>query len=63
VLLDGLVEIVRDRGSVCLLEEVSLSADERVAEAADDALDNGLHVAAEAPQTRGNIPESKAGEL
>ena len=56
VVLDGLVEVVGDGGSVRLNKEVPLAADEGIVEATDDALDDGLDVPAEAPQPRRNIP-------
>ena len=55
-MLDRLVEVVGDGCPVRLHEEVPLSADERIVEAADDALNDGLDVAAEAPQSRRKIP-------
>ena len=56
VVLDGLVEVVGDGGAVRLHEEVPLAADEGIVEAADDPLDDGLDVPAEAPQPRREIP-------
>ena len=57
VLLDWLVEVVGDCGSVRLYEEIPLAADEGIVEAADDSLNDGLDVTAEAPQSRRKIPE------
>ena len=56
VVLDRLVEVVGDGGPVRLHEEVPLAADEGIVEAADDPLDDGLDVPAEAPQPRREIP-------
>ena len=56
VVLDRLVEVVGDGGSVRLNKEVPLAADEGIVEAADDPLDYGLDVPAEAPQPRREIP-------
>ena len=57
MVLDRLVEVVGDGGPVRLHEEVPLAADEGIVEAADDSLDDGLDVSAEAPQARRKIPE------
>ena len=56
VVLDRLVEVVGDGGPVRLHEEVPLAADEGIVEAADDPLDDGLDVPAEAPQPCREIP-------
>ena len=59
--LDGLIQIVGDRGSVWLLEAISLAADQRVAETADDPLDDGLDMAAEPPQPRRKVGLRQGG--
>ena len=59
MVLDRLVEVVGDGGTVRLHEEVSLAADKGIVEAADDPLDDGLDVPAEAPQPRREIPTAE----
>ena len=57
-MFDWLVEVVGDGGSIRLHEEVPLSADEGIVEAADDPLNDGLHVSAKAPQSCREIPRN-----
>ncbi len=50
-----LVQIISDSRSIWLEKKVSLSVNERGIDAAQGALDDGLDVAAEAPQTRWEV--------
>ncbi len=57
MLLNGLIEVICDSGSIRLYEEISLSIDKWTVYATQDALDDSLDVATEAPKACWNIPK------
>lgn len=55
--LNRLVDVVGDSGSVVVPEGLATSVHQRAAQSADEALEDGLNVAAVAPQTSRKITE------
>jgi hypothetical protein len=60
VLFDRLVDVVGDSGAVHRPEELPAPVDEGTVEATDEALKDGLDVAAVAPQAGRKVPAKKS---